>query len=134
MKKLDKKPIRSFKDLEIYQNSYSASITVMRLVVPYLPRIEEYDLKSQISRSCKAIPRLIAEGYAKRHQLRGFQKYLDDSMAESNEMIVNLNHCKDLYSESVDSKICNELIDIYDKTGRQIYKLSMSWKNFHNKK
>jgi four helix bundle protein len=133
MKKSERNTIRSFKDLEIFQNSYRASIMVMKVIVPSLPKIEEYDLKSQISRSCKAITRLIAEGYAKRHQIRGFQKYLDDSMAESNEMIVNLSHCKDLYSELVDSKICEELIDVYDKTGRQIYKLSMSWKNFHNK-
>ena len=91
-------PIRSFHDLEVYQNSYDASVKVMRKIVPKLPKIEKNDLKSQISRSCKAVPRLIAEGFAKKHQEKGFQKYLDDSMAESNEMIVNLCHCKDISS------------------------------------
>ncbi len=74
----EKKPIRSFKDLIVYQNSYQAMLLVMKDLLPYLPQSEKYDLKDQLSRSCKAVPRLIAEGYAKRHQKAGFQKYLDD--------------------------------------------------------
>ena len=53
-------------------------LIVMREVLPRLPNSERFDLKDQLSRSCKAIPRLIAEGYAKRHQKAGFQKYLDE--------------------------------------------------------
>jgi ribosomal silencing factor RsfS len=73
---------------------------------------------------------LIAEGYAKRHQKAGFQKYIDDSMSESNEMIVSLSQCRDIYSTCVDAKLCDQLIDIYDKTARQLYKLGNSWTNF----
>ncbi len=68
----DKKSIRSFRDLEVYQNSYKAMLLVMKEIIPKLPNSEKYDLKDQLSRSCKAIPRLIAEGYAKRHQRLGF--------------------------------------------------------------
>ncbi len=85
-----KQPIRNFKDLEVYQNTYAAMLTVMTKIVTFLPECEKFDLKDQISRACKAIPRLIAEGYAKRHQKAGFQKYLDDAMAECNEMFVSL--------------------------------------------
>ena len=130
----EKKPIRSFHDLEVYQNSYNASIQVMKKIVPKLPKFERNDLISQISRSSKAIPRLIAEGYAKRHQKKGFQKYLDDSMAESNEMIVSLSHCRDIYDYLVDKNLCDELIRIYDITGRQLYSLSMAWSKFYEKK
>ncbi len=56
----------------------------MKKVLPRLPPEEKYDLRDQLSRSSKAVPRLIAEGYAKRHQKYGFHKYLDDAMAESN--------------------------------------------------
>ena len=86
-----------------------------------------------MSRSCKAIPRLIAEGYAKKHQKKGFQKYLDDANGESNEMIVCLNHCNDLYNEYIDEKLCNELIDCYDKLSRQLYNLSIAWNKFKEK-
>jgi hypothetical protein len=38
------KPIRSFKDLEVYQNSYKAMLIVMKQIVPKLPEAEKYDL------------------------------------------------------------------------------------------
>jgi four helix bundle protein len=123
-------PIRSFKDLEVYQNTYSASIEVISKIVPKLPRVEQNDLADQLRRAAKAIPRLIAEGYSKKHQKKGFQKYLDDAMAESNEMIVSLSHVRDLYSNCVDPKICESLIDVYDKSSRQLYNLAVKWKDF----
>jgi hypothetical protein len=52
-------PIRSFMDLEVYQNTYSASIEVISKIVPNLPRAEQNDLADQLRRSAKAIPRLI---------------------------------------------------------------------------
>lgn len=129
----NKKPIASFHDLEVYRNSYEASVIVMNEVVPKLPEAEKYDLIDQLSRSCKSIPRLIAEGYAKKHQKRGFQKYLDDAMGECNEMVVSLSHCKDIYSRCVGRELCLKLIDTYDKTGRQLYNLSEAWTNFKTK-
>ncbi|WP_455393012.1 four helix bundle protein [[Eubacterium] cellulosolvens] len=125
-----KKKITSFHDLEVYQKSYKLSINVMIELIPKLPEIEKYDLRSQLSRSCKAIPRLIAEGYAKRHQKKGFQKYLADAMSECNEMVVNLYHCRDIYFNNIDLNLCKELIDTYDKTGRQLYNLSIAWSKF----
>ena len=94
---------------------------------------EKYDLKDQLSRSCKTIPRLIAEGYAKRHQKRGFQKYLDDAMGECNEIIVSLSHCRDIYPKYVSIKLCDELIKTYDVSGRQLYRLSETWSKFKMK-
>ncbi len=51
-------------------------------------------------------------------------------MAESNEMIVSLSHTRDLYSTCVDPKLCENLIDIYDKSSRQLYNLAVKWRNF----
>ena len=126
----NKKRIASFRDLEVYQNSYHAMLLVMKEVVFKLPDSEKYDLKDQLSRSCKAIPRLIAEGYAKKHQKSGFQKYLDDAMGECNETIVSLEQCKDLYLNYINPGACKELIEIYDKSGRQLYRLSEAWDKF----
>jgi four helix bundle protein len=126
-------PIKSFTDLEVYQNSYTGSIEVITKIVPKLPKEEQHDLANQLRRSAKAIPRLIAEGYSKKHQSKGFQKYLDDAMAESNEMIVSLSHVRDLYSNCVDPKLCERLIDLYDKSSRQLYNLSTKWKDFQRR-
>lgn len=100
------KPIRSFRDLEVYQKTYKAAILVMTKIIPKLPDSEKYDLKDQLSRSSKAIPRLIAEGYSKRHQKAGFQKYLDDALAESNETLVSLEQVRDIYGNFVDINLC----------------------------
>jgi len=126
----EKKHIASFNDLEVYKNSYNAMLLVMKEIVVRLPDSEKYDLRDQLSRACKSIPRLIAEGYAKRHQRMGFQKYIYDAMAESNEMVVSLNQSKDIYPAYIDTKTCENLIDIFDKIGRQLYKLGNSWTNF----
>src|SRR4030043_1012328 len=120
----EKKRITSFKDLEVYQLAYQLCIEVMKEILPKLPESEKYDLKDQLGRSTKAIPRLIAEGYAKRHQRMGFQKYIDDAMAECNESIVGLEQCKDIYGERMKGLSFIELVDSYDKIGRQLYKLA----------
>jgi four helix bundle protein len=134
MHEKDKKSIRSFKDLKVYQNSYKACIQVMTKIIPNLPESEKFDLKHQLSESAKAIPRLIAEGYAKRHQRHGFQKYLDDAMAECNETIVGMEMCKDIFGKYIDTKLCEELVSTYDVCGRQLYRLRDAWGKFPREK
>ena len=124
------KRIASFRDLEVYKITYKACIVVMTEILPKLPDSEKYDLKNQLSRSVKAVPRLIAEGYAKCHQRLGFQKYLDDAMAECNETIVGLEMCIDIFKKYMVNCDINELVDIYDKAGRQLYNLSKAWSKF----
>lgn len=129
-----KKPIKSFQDLDVYQASYQAMLEVFKYILPKLPIEEKYDLTDQLRRSTKAVPRLIAEGHSKRHQKKGFQKYIDDAMAESNETIVSLSQAKDLYSSLVDVKLCERLIDTYDKISRQCYNLAVAWDKFSNRR
>lgn len=126
------KKIRSFTDLEVYRTSFEASFVVFKQILPKLPVSEKYDLISQLRRSSMAVPRLIAEGYAKKHQKSGFQKYLDDALAETNETIVSLEQVKKFYQ--IEPKICEELIIKYDRIARQIYSLAKAWDKFRNKR
>ncbi|MEO0094409.1 MAG: four helix bundle protein [candidate division WOR-3 bacterium] len=127
-----RKKIRSFTDLEVYQNSYKASVIILTEIIPKVPKCEQFDLVDQLRRSTKAVPRLIAEGFAKRHQPKAFQKYLDDAAGESNETIVSLSHVRDVYK--IQPELVNELIDIYDKISRQLYNLSVVWQSFGTRK
>lgn len=120
--------IRSFYDLDVYRSTYEASIIVLTKIIPNLPKEERFDLADQLRRSVKAVPRLIAEAYSKRHQKKGFQGLIDDAMEESNETIVSLSHTKDAYK--IETELCTELIDAYDKASRQLYKLALAWSNF----
>lgn len=131
MEKL-KRRIGSFYDLDVYQSTYQASIIVLTKIIPKLPKEERYDLADQLRRAVKAVPRLIAEGYAKKHQKKGFQSLLDDSMEESNETIVSLSHVKDAYK--IEPELCTELIDVYDKASRQLYNLSLAWTKFKERR
>ena len=126
---MDKK-IVSYKDLDVYKRAYKASIMVMTRVIPKLPESEKFDLRNQLSRSAKAVPRLIAEGFAKKHQKAGFQKYLTDATAESNETQVSLCHCRDIYSQYINIKLCDILIEQYDIISRQLYRLEAAWNSF----
>jgi four helix bundle protein len=128
-----KKIVRSFQDLDVYQGTYKAMLIVFENILPKLPKEEQYDLKDQLRRSTKAIPRLIAEGHSKRHQKRGFQKYIDDALAESNETIVSLSQARDLYPTHIDTNLCSEFIDTYDKSSRQLYNLALSWDTFNRR-
>lgn len=127
------KKIINYKDLDVYQRSYKVCILVMTRIIPKLPESEKYDLKDQLARSSKAAPRLIAEGFAKKHQRAGFQKYLDDAMAEANETQVSLCQCKDIYPKYLDIKLCDDLIKEYDIIGRQLYRLEEAWNKFSRK-
>jgi len=134
MQSKDKKSITSFRDLEVYQNSYKACIKVMTQIITNLPDSEKFDLKKQLSCSVKAIPRLIAEGYAKRHQMHGFQKYLDDAMAECNETVVGIEMCRDIFGGYIDKDSCQELVNLYDVCGRQLYRSREAWGKFPEKR
>jgi len=59
------KTIKSFLNLDVYQNTYKAARMVLFQIIPKLPKAEAFDLSDQMRRAAKAIPTLIAEGYAK---------------------------------------------------------------------
>jgi len=128
--KMQKTKITSFRDLDVYKRSYNACLIIMKEIVPNLPHSEKYDLSSQLSRSSKAVPRLISEGYAKKHQAKGFQKYLDDALAESNETEVGLCQCRDIYPHKVNPTLCESLIEEYQIISKQTFKLRQKWTNF----
>ena len=110
---MEKTKILSYEDLDVYKRAYAACLRVMREIVPYLPVSEKFDLKDQLSRSSKSIPRLIAEGFAKKYQKAGYQKYLTDGIGESNETAVSLSQARDLYPECINKQTATELIIQY---------------------
>ena len=82
--------IKSFRDLEIYQEGLKLAKDIHYLVKKY-PTREEYLLVDQSLRASRGIPSLIAESWAKRRQVKAFKKYLRDAIGECNEM---MNHIK----------------------------------------
>ena len=81
--------IKTFRDLEVYQESFELQFEVEGLLQKY-PASETYLLIDQSKRSCRAIPALIAEGWSKRESLKEFKKFLRDAIGEANELTSHL--------------------------------------------
>ena len=101
-------------------------IQVMQEVIPKLPAEEKFDLKDQIRRCCKSPLVILAEGYAKKNYKSDWLKYINMAIGECNEMIVRLNICHDVYKLNKD--MIHRLIDEYDISGKQLYRLGESWR------
>lgn len=119
--------IQSFKDLEIYKESYQLAIMVNKLCAK-LPLYEKNDLGSQMRRCSKSPPANIAEGWGKRRYEKEFKAYLERALGSCNEMEVHLNIAKDLGYLS--ETICNELIARYIALGGMITNLRNKWKSY----
>ena len=106
-------------------------VVVHTEIIISLPKEEKFNLVDQMRRASKAGPALIAEGFAKRYQKRQWQKYINDTIGESNEMIHHLSVCVDVYNQYVNIVLCKEVIESYNVCCKQLTKLGQSWQNFH---
>lgn len=62
---LIRKMIRTFRDLEVYQEAYQLML-IVHDAVKKLPAYEHNDLASQMRRASKSCPSNIAEGWAEK--------------------------------------------------------------------
>ena len=119
--------IQSFKDLEIYKESYELAIIVNK-EVNKLPFYENSDLGSQLRRCSKSIPANIAEGWAKRRFSKEFKHHLDIAVGSCNEMEVHISMAKDL--DYWKKEFSEDLLKRYIFLGGKIVKLRDNWKTF----
>ena len=119
--------IQSFRDLQVYQESYELAIIVNKSVLK-LPQYEKFDLVSQLRRASKSIPANIAEGYAKRVSTKEFMKHLTIAIGSANEMEVHISLARDLGLWN--KELADDLIKRYQVVGRKLNKLIQNWKTF----
>lgn len=119
--------IRSFRDLEVYEESLKLTKEVNDLVKKF-PNREKFLLVDQMQRASRAIPSLIAESWAKRRLLKEFRKYLRDAIGEANEMMNHLEQSR-LFGYIKNEKV-KQLIERYDKLAAKLSTLKDNWQNF----
>ena len=110
--------MKSFRELEVYQMSYSLAIKVHRMTLT-LPKYEMYEQGSQVRRSTKSIKDNIAEGYGRRRYKNEFIRFLIFSHASCDEALSQLTMIDEIHFES---KGLNELISEYEILGRKLNK------------
>lgn len=119
--------IRSFLDLDVYKEAFQLSLEVESLLKGF-PKHELYLLVDQARRASRAVPALIAEGYAKRETIAVFKKFLRDAIGEANEMINHIALAKALNYLKAD--VADDLIERYHKVGKKLTKLKENWTNY----
>ncbi len=124
------RPIRSFRDLEVYQKALEGAVMITKNILPLLKE-KEYPLREEMISCALKIPGFIAEAHSARFdsKLAGLS-LLNDAMAGSNKMVVYLEQTRDIYSDDVDKVLIEELIRKYTYNRRKIFNLYKAWKRF----
>jgi four helix bundle protein len=79
--------MKSYRDLEIYQESKRLAIEVHAMSLS-LPKFEPYEEGQQVRKSSKSVTSMIVEGYGRRRYKKDNIKYLIYSQSECDETIV----------------------------------------------
>jgi four helix bundle protein len=109
--------MKSYKDLEIYQNAFNLAIEAHKTTLK-LPKYECYELGSQTRRSAQSIRANIVEGYGRRKYKADFIKFLIFAEGSLLETESHLEMIKQLYQD-VD---INQLLEKYSQLGKQLNK------------
>ncbi len=109
--------MKSYKDLEIYKQSYNLAIKAHNMSLK-LPQYELYEEGSQLRRSSKSIPSNIVEGYGRNKYKAEFIKFLIYAHASCDETILHLRFIQDIHE--VDGMDANTLVAEYEELGSKI--------------
>ncbi len=121
----DKRSIRSYRDLRIYQRSYETALEIHRLTLKF-PAFERGELGSQLRRSSSSIPINIAEGYGRKKSSDDFKRFLVIALGSCDETSVLLDFAHDL--NYLDDKTFADLKGKYDEIGKGLNKTIQVWK------
>lgn len=129
-----KKPIRSFRDLEVYQRSSQCATEVMTKVVPMLEEGKS-PLRDKMVEVALRIPEAIAEAHSHRFEDQDEYKMLESALEGCNKAVVYLEQARDIYlKDSEGSALCEDLIRRYIFVRRKIFNLSKAWQRFREEK
>jgi hypothetical protein len=127
-----KKPIRSFRDLEVYQRTSGCATEIMTKIVPLLAEGNS-PIKERLINCCLKIPESIAAAHSHRFETGDELKLLDDALEASNKIVVYLEQARDIFIKEIEGRaVCDDLIKRYILIRRKIFNLYKAWKKFEN--
>jgi four helix bundle protein len=114
------KPIRHFRDLDVYQNALATGLRVYELGKKF-PVEERYAVTDQIRRSSRSVCANIAEAWRKRRYEAAFVSKLSDAETEAAETQVHAEFAFHHGSLSQDEFL--KVDDAYEKVIGQLVKM-----------
>lgn len=125
-----RKPVRSFRDLEIYQKTLECSVLVVKDLAPALTKLK-YSFQENMVNCAMSVPLFISEAHSLRFaSFAGGVMLLEKAMAGCNKMIVYLEQMKGTYGAKVDVNLIDDLINRYADSRTKSFHLEKSWKRF----
>ncbi|WP_300440290.1 four helix bundle protein [Christiangramia sp.] len=118
--------IKSFKDLEVYKESYVLATEIFRLTRKF-PKEEVFSLTSQLVRASRSVPANISEGWAKRNYENTFKQHLIHALGSNAEVETWLTFALDC--DYIDKNTFQKLTGENSVIGRKITKLHQNWKS-----
>ena len=118
-------PVRSFRDLEVYQRAF-ALVKPIQDLVKMFPERERHRLSDQMLRASASIPANIAEGFARRGSLPVFKNHLSMAMGSANEMEAHLDIALTLGYLTPEQH--RRFIDEYQIIGKQLRRMIQTWR------
>lgn len=124
-----KKPIRSFRDLEVYQRTAEFATEIMTKVVPLLEG--NSPIKDKLVECCLKVPESIASAHSHRFETGEELKFLDVALEGCNKAVVYLEQVRDIFIKEFEGRaLCEDLIKRYILCRRKIFNLYKAWKKF----
>lgn len=109
---MNRKPIKTHRDLDVYKMAFEASMQIFRLSKKF-PVEERYSLTDQIRRSSRSVCANLAEAWRKRRYENSFLNKLTDSEAEAAETQTWLEFAVEC--EYLERKTARELYQTYNQ-------------------
>lgn len=125
-----KKPIRSFRDLEVYQKTLECSVIFSTDIKPQLVK-HKYDLLEGMTNCALSIPLYIAEAHGQRFSdFPQAVATLEKAMQGCNKMIVYYEQAKGIYGKVISPDMLDDLANRYLTVRGKMLRLEQSWKKF----
>jgi len=132
-----RKPVRSFRDLDVYQKSMECAVLLIKDLMPTLAAFGKskkeivYSFGENMVNCAMSIPLSIGEAHSMRFaSFQGGIALLEKAMSGSNKMIVYLEEIKGVYGAKVDVGFVDDLIRRYADNRTKMFHLEKSWKKF----
>ncbi len=127
-----KKPVRSFRDLEVYQKTLECSVLIDKDIIPALEKVKDTRVE-ELSKNAMSIPLYISEGHSLRFADFALALgYIEKALSGCNRMSVYLDQIKGKYGDKIKVDLVEDLINRYTLVRGKIFRLEQSWKKFLN--
>lgn len=113
-------PIKSYKDLRVYQNAMDAAMKIFKLTATFPPE-EKHSMTDQMRGSSRSVCSNLAEAWRKRRSKEDFIAKLNGSEGKACETLVWVEFAR--RCKYLDEVVCDELDSAYDLILGQLAKM-----------